>query len=153
VCYYQGRNDNNMRVHPAGALGAFGFLTIDPRDPRVLEHSRHTIQEAGVGHLIDTFTRDWQQEKQFGMTKVGLSEYVYNNRRCVRVEALHTERNPAFQAYRTVVYFDREHRLPVRAEIYDWPRPNGPASGDLLECHSYVDIQFNVGLTDQVFNK
>ena len=28
-----------------------------------------------------------------------------------------------------------------------------PPGGDLLECHSYIDVRCNVGLPDQVFNK
>lgn len=153
VCYVQGRNDNKMRVHPNGIGAALGFITIDPRDPRVFEHSRHTIHETGIGNLIENLAREAQQEKQFNLTQVNLAEYEYNKRRCVRVEATHTARHPSFTHYRSVVYFDKEHRLPVRVETYDWPRQGGPAGGDLLECYSYIDLQFNVGLTDQVFNK
>jgi hypothetical protein len=153
LCYVQGRNDNKMRFHAVGLAAALGFLSIDTDDPRVFEHSRHTVIHAGLGHLIDTFTREWQQERQLGKTAVDLAEFVYNNRRCVRVEARHTERHPAFAAYRTVVYFDREHHLPIRAEVYDWPQQGGADGGELLECHSYIDIQFNVGLPDSWFNK
>ncbi len=153
VCYVEGRNNNKMRVHPTGAASMFGFVTIDPSDPRVLEHSNHTIREAGIGNLIERFGRDWAQERQLGRTAVTLAEYEYNQRRCVRVEAVHTEPGPAFPTYRSVVYFEKESRLPIRVEVYDWPRQGGPAGGDLLECFSYVDVQFNVGLTDVVFNK
>jgi hypothetical protein len=142
-----------MRVHATGAAAFFGFVSIDMRDPRVTAHSRHTIQEAGIGNLIERFGHDWQRERALGKTTVNLAEYEYNQRRCVRVEAVHTERGPAFPTYRSVLYFDKETRLPIRVEIYNWPRQGGPAGGDLLECFSYVDVQFNAGLADAVFNK
>ncbi len=34
ACYVAGRNDGKMRVKSAGLLGAVGFLSIDPTDPR-----------------------------------------------------------------------------------------------------------------------
>jgi hypothetical protein len=39
----------------------------------------------------------------------------------------------------------------VRFEAYDWPKAGGPAGGDKLECYSYIDLKFNVGLTDAAF--
>jgi len=118
-----------------------------------MEKSSHSIVETGIGHLIDGFTRDWEQEKKLNKTQVSMAEYEYNKRRCIRIETIHTERLPVFTTYRHVVYFDKETRLPVRVESYDWPRPGGPIGGDLLDSFSYFDLQFNVGLTDQVFNK
>ena len=40
--------------------------------------------------------------------------------------------------------------MPVRFEAYDWP-PADQSVGELLECYSYVDLKFNVGLTDAAF--
>src|SRR6184192_4291760 len=56
VCYIAGRNNGMMRVHSTGLLGAVGFVSMDPRDPRALETSRHSIQEAGIGNLIDRYS-------------------------------------------------------------------------------------------------
>jgi hypothetical protein len=39
----------------------------------------------------------------------------------------------------------------VRAEVYDWPAKKGNPNGELLECYSYVNLKFNVGLTDAAF--
>src|SRR5438105_14581093 len=40
VCYVHGRNNSMMRVHASGILGVAGFVSIDPRDPKVMQHSR-----------------------------------------------------------------------------------------------------------------
>ena len=49
------------------------------------------------------------------------------------------------------MYFDKELKLPVRVEVYDWPTPNGNPKGELLECYSYINLKFNLGLTDAAF--
>ncbi len=155
VCFVLGRNDNKMRVHST-ALGKgklLGFVSVDPTDPRVMEHSRHTIYEAGLGNLIEQTIKYWEQERPLGKTQVKTGEYMYNNRRCTRIETAHTERQPNFYCYRSVLYVDNETKLPVRDENYDWPRAGGPPEGELLEMFSYIDLRVNVGLTDQDFNK
>jgi len=44
VAFVEGRNNNKMRVHAKGLIkGSVGFVSIDVNDPRVLEHSRHSI--------------------------------------------------------------------------------------------------------------
>jgi hypothetical protein len=153
VCYVVGKNQGNMRVHSSGVLGAVGFVTIEVNDPRAMKYSRHNITEAGIGNLIERHVAYWEKERQLNKTQVRLGEYEYNKRRCLRIETIHSDRNPAYYCYRGVVYIDKETRFPIRSESYDWPRQGGPPEGDLLEVFSYVDIRFNVGLDDRLFNK
>lgn len=154
VYYVHGKNNSQMRVRESsGVAKVLGFISIDPKNPRVFEHSNHTILESGIGHLIGQLTHWLEQERQVNKTDVRVEEYEYNKRRCIRVELLRRERNPAFYCYRTVVYFDKEHRLPVRVENYDWPRQGGPADGELRESFSFINIQFNRGLTDAMFTE
>jgi hypothetical protein len=153
VCYVPGRNPGKMRVHSSGLLGAVGFVTVDVNDPRAMQHSRHNITEAGIGNLIEQYAGYWQKERQLNKTQVRLGEFEYNKRRCIRIEIIHTERDPSFYCYRGFLYLDKETKLPVRSEAYDWPRRGGPPEGDLLEVFSYVDMRFNTGLDDRVFNK
>jgi len=153
VCYVQGRNQNMMRVHAASGLGgAFGFINIAINDPKVLQNSRHYITEAGFGNAIERCAKSWEAERILNKTQVNVAEYEYNKRRCIRIETIHLAQHPTFYSYRNVIYLDKETKLPVRMESYDWPRQNGPPEGDLLECFSYVDVQLNVGIPDSVFN-
>ena len=152
VCYVAGRNNGQMRVHSPGVLGAFGFQSIDPKDPRALATSRHQINEAGIGNLIERFRRTWEGERQWNRTQVRIADYEYNKRPCTRVETIHPDRlNGQFASFRTVIYFDKETRLPIRLESYDWPVAGGPRDGVLEEMYSYVDLRFNIGLTDDHF--
>ena len=155
VCFVLGKNDNMMRVH-SNTLGkgkALGFVSISPTDKRVADHSRHTIYEAGLGNLIEQTIKLFELAKKMNKTQVKIGEYVYNNRRCTRIETMSPERLEGFYCYRSVLYIDNDTKLPVRAENYDWPRQGGPPEGELLEMFSYIDLRFNVGLTDQEFSK
>lgn len=151
VCYVAGRNNGQMRVHSPGVLGAVGFVSIDPRDPRAMRESRHPITEAGVGNLIERLRQGWYAERQVNMTQVQIAEYEFNKRRCTRVELSHPTRVQGFYSYRTVTYFDNETHLPVRFEAYDWPVNGGTPGGELQEVYSYVDFRFNVGLGEESF--
>jgi Protein of unknown function (DUF1571) len=153
VCYVQGRHQNMMKVLPGGVLKSFGWKTFEVNDPMVMQHSRHKITEAGFGNWLERYDVSWNAERQMGKTKVQIAEYDYNFRRCIRVETTHTTREQGFYCFRSVLYFDKETHLPVRLECYDWPRPGGPPEGELLECFSYINLQFNVNIPESVFMK
>ena len=153
VCYVTGRNNGQMRVRSAGALGVVGFVSLDPNDPRARKNSRHSITEAGLGNMLQRLTTGWENERRLNATQVQLATYEYNKRKCTRVETVHPSNpNRQFLYYRTVVYFDKETHLPVRMECYDWPRRNGD-KGEAVEVYSYVNLRVNEGLSDEVFNK
>lgn len=153
VCYVAGRNNGQMRVRSTGALGVFGFVSIDPSDPRARQTSRHSITEAGIGNLINRFATSWQSERKLNRAQVNMAEYDYAGRRCIRVETTYPQSaSSELQNQRTVVYFDKENHLPIRVECYDWPRYNGDP-GSLLEVFSFANLRLNVGLSDAVFNK
>ena len=152
ACYIAGANNGMMRAHSTGLFGAVGFVSLDPKDPRCLENSRHDITEAGIGSLIERFEKRWELEKRWNRTQVHIADYNYAKRRCSRVETIHPD-NPGkvFLFYRTILYFDQETHLPTRVENYDWPKAGGDPKGDLVESYSYVDVHFNVGLPNATF--
>jgi uncharacterized protein DUF1571 len=153
ACYVAGKNDGKMRVHSTGIPGLVGWVSLDPTDERAKKNSNHTITEAGIGNLLNRYAKAWEAEKVLNLTRVKIGEYEFNKRRCVRVETQHPEKPDArFVSYRSVIYFDKETHLPVRAEIYDWPRQGGAAEGELLEVYSYVNLKLNVQLGDDAFN-
>jgi Protein of unknown function (DUF1571) len=154
VSFVSGKNQNMMRVLAASGFGrGLGWLNIAIDSPKVKEHSRHVITETGFGNLIDRCEKGWADERPLNKNVVQIAEYEYNQRRCMRVEATHTDRDTRFYCYRTAVYFDKQTKLPVRMECYDWPRPGGPPEGELMECFSYIHLDFNVNLPDSTFNK
>jgi hypothetical protein len=153
VCYIAWKNSGRMRVHPVGLIGIVGFISIDLQDPRVLEKSRHPITEAGMGYLLESTARFWEMERRVNKTEVRIADYLFDGRPCIRIETIHPDRQAmTYYAYRCVMYLDKETHLPVRTEAYDWPRPGGPAGGDLLECYSYLKMRTNLGFSEKVFD-
>jgi hypothetical protein len=153
ACYVAGKNDGKMRVHSTGILGVAGWVSLDPGDERAKKNSNHAITEAGVGHLLGRYTKAWEAEKQLNQTRVKIGEYDFNKRRCTRVETIHPDKPDArFASYRSVLYFDKETHLPIRVEVYDWPRQGGSPDGELAEVYSYINMKLNVGLGDDAFN-
>jgi hypothetical protein len=152
VCYVAGRNKGMMRVHSSGLLGTVGFVSMDPRDPRALETNRHSVTEAGIGNLIDRYGEGWELERRLNRTQARIQEYEYNHRRCTRVEVIRPDSaGQQIPFHRSIVYFDKENHLPIRAENYDWPRPPADPSGALVESYSYVNLRLNIGLSDALF--
>lgn len=155
ACFVEGKHNGQMRAKSAGPiLGALGFISLDPRDPKAMASNRHPITEAGLGNLVDKIATGTDAERQLPADQLSMAfgDYRFLNRPVTRLETTRKVNNGQFYAHRTVVYFDKETRLPVRFEAYDWPRPGGQPGGDLLECYSFVDVKFNVGLTDAAFN-
>ena len=148
ACYVEGRNNGMLRALSPGLLGVAGFVSIDTRDPRCFENSRHAITEAGIGHLVDVFSQRWDLENRLNRTQVQVAEYIYNQRRCIRVDTRHPDNSgKQYLFYRSVVYFDKENRLPIRVENYDLTNANDP-NGTLAESYSYPQLRLNVGLPD-----
>lgn len=154
ACYVAGQNNNMMRAKSAGAiLGAIGFVSIDPNDARAKASSRHSITEAGLGNTIERMVRANETDKRLpaGHISATFGEYRFLNRNVTRVETTRRLNNGQVYCHRSIAYFDKETRLPVRIELYDWPKPGSPPGGELLEAYSYVDLKFNVGLNDAAF--
>jgi hypothetical protein len=155
VAFVLGRNNNKMRVHSKAGLikGAVGFVSVDVNDRRVMEQTRHTIYDAGIGNLIEQAVKSVEAEQQIGKGQVRISEVDHDKRRCLRVEIIRAERRQQYDYYRTVLYLDKDAKLPVRAENFDWPRQGGTPGGDLMEQVSFTNLRWNNGLTDREFNK
>jgi hypothetical protein len=150
ACYVQGKNDGKMRVKAAGLLGSVGFLSLDPDDLRARQTSRRNITEAGLGNLIERVARGWEVDSKRGRAVLRLGEYEYNKRRCFRAETINLTRAPELVCHRSVIFFDKENHLPIRAECYDWPAQKGEP-GELIDVYSFVNLRLNVGLDDEVF--
>jgi hypothetical protein len=152
ACYVAGANNGMLRVHSTGLAGAVGFISVEPTDPRVMQNNRHPITDAGIGRLIDKYGQRWEMERRLNKTQVRVGEFEYNQRRCMRVEAIHPDNSGGqFYSYRNLVYFDKATHLPIRVENYDWPKQGGPPGGELVESYSYANLRLNVGLGDDVF--
>jgi hypothetical protein len=153
VVFVNGKNNNKLRVQSKGILGVAGFVAVDADDPRVREQSRHTIHETGIGHLIDSTIKSWDNDKRTGKSVTRISEVEFDKRHCYRIETIRPERQPQSYAHRSVIFLEKNSKYPLRNENYTWPVPGGNPEGELMESFSYTSLQFNVGLTDRDFDR
>jgi Protein of unknown function (DUF1571) len=151
--FIAGKNNNEIRAKGTGILAVAGYVSLPTNDPRVMKNSRHAITESGIGNIIDIISRSYEIERRLpaGQVQATFADYAFQQRPCTRMELTHLVFNAQLYCYRCVVYFDKENKLPVRVEVYDWPAPKGNPKGELLECYSYINLKFNVGLTDAAF--
>src|SRR5262249_40662654 len=153
AAYVAGRNKGMMRVNPKGVVGIFGWQNIAVDDPRVMEHSRHLITEAGIGNLIERFAKCYAADSKSGTVKVHLAEYEYDKRKCIGVETVNPEARPGTgQYYRCLLFIDKQTHLPIRCECYDRPRTKD-SNGELAEMYSFANLKLNVGLGDETFKR
>ena len=90
-------------------------------------------------------------ERQLGKTVIHITDDTLASRPCARIETVHPDRTAGkFYGYRCVLWLDKTTHLPAGAETYDWPR-DGRSQPDLLERYRYLDLRYNVALTDEVF--
>jgi len=103
--------------------------------------------------MLNVLSRSFEIERRLPASQVTVTfaDYTLQQRPCTRMELIHHVFNAQLYCYRCVVYVDKELMLPVRVEVYDWPSPNGNPKGELLECYSYINLRFNLGLTDAAF--
>jgi len=152
AAYVAGKNNGQMRAKGSGLISVVGVISLDPTDPRALKQSRHAITDTGIGNLIEKVARGQEADRALapGQVKVTLREFQFQQRPCIGLETVHLVNAGQTYCHRSLVLFDKELKMPVRFEAYDWP-PAGQAAGELLECYSYIDLKFNVGLTDAAF--
>lgn len=154
LAFVAGRNGGKLRFKPAGSFGPDGFATVELADTRATAHTRHAASEFGIAPMVELLEKNLTIEQRLrNAVQVTVSDYVYANRPVTRFEVF-TDRAHALRfAYRTVVYVDKETKLPIRMEAYDQPTIGSSPTGELLECYSYVNLKFNQGLGDAVFEK
>lgn len=151
--YNAGRNSGRVQAHDVG-IGKFlaGTMNLDPRGALAMEDCRHPITEAGIGVLIDTIARRWNDELTPEESRVTFQTNLrIGAHPCTMIEAIHPGRHPRFLFHKVRLYIDHEHGLPIRLEGYDWPEHPG-AAPELVEEYTYLDVRINVGLSDHDFD-
>ena len=149
VIYVKGQNDGKLLAHSTGVEKVVGgTVALDPRGEMAMENSRHDITEAGLGNLVDQLVLRWSGERKLGQTKAEVKENAtVDGRSCWCVKTQHPADPKHYAYYRSRVFFDKQHGLPIRFEGYDWPRRGSAPDGDAVEVYTYRDLRLNVSLT------
>jgi hypothetical protein len=153
VIYVENQNDGKMVAHEGGVKGKFiPSVWLSPESALAMRNNRYPITEVGVltltERLIDRGNRD---RKHPDCTLEFLKNAKINGRPCTCLQVQHPVRRPYYAFHLARVFVDDELGVPVRYESYDWPvRQGGPPQ--LIESYTYLNMQVNVGLTDEDFD-
>ena len=152
VAYTAARKSGKFRYRPAGVAGAKGFRTIELDDAKFLAANRHPVTDWTMSAVLDRVATAAAREKTLNNpVEVYTGDFQVAGRNVTRYEIL-TRRPHAFRyAHRTLVYVDKETKLPLRYEAYGQPK-SGAAVGDLFEAYSFSDVKVNVGLGEKTFD-
>jgi hypothetical protein len=152
-----GKHEGRQALYPAGADGnelwvraptLVGAVTVslDPHSPRARKGGRHAITDIGIGRLLDFIAGNADRGLQRGelMIQDGGLQATFD--RPTRRLTLHFPNDPTkgYYCMTAIIDVDREQRLPIYAEIFDW-------NGQLVERYGYLDLRLNPGLTEDDF--
>jgi outer membrane lipoprotein-sorting protein len=153
-----GKHEGRQALYPAGVDGnelwvrqpmLVGAVTVslDPQSPRARKGSRHAITDVGIGRLLDFITENASRGLQRGELTIEDGGQRITLDRPTQRYIQHFPVDPAKSYYcmTAVIDVDREHQLPIYAEIFDW-------HGQLIERYGYLDLRLNPGLTDDDFD-
>jgi hypothetical protein len=156
--WIEGPNAGRQAIYPAGADGNALWVrvpllvgavtvTLDPQSPGARQGARHAITDIGIGRLIEFLGANVRRGLERGELSIVDAGQRTTFARPTRRYRLHFPAEPSKGYYckTAVIDVDREHRLPILAEIYDW-------NDQLVERYGYLDLRLNPGLTDDDFD-
>jgi len=140
--YVSGAHDGKFLVYEPRGFQRLFTAALDPTDGRVMDTSRHPVTDVGIGRLLEIVGDNARRASRNGVLRVvdrGAGDVA--GRRVRQVEGI-LPRDPraGYYAYRVQLFFDDEHRLPIRVVVYDW-------SDQLVEDYTYTDLRLNPGLS------
>lgn len=156
--WIEGPNEGRQALYPAGVdanelwvrvplLVGGVTVTLDPESPRARKGGRHAITDIGIGRIIEFVGENVRRGLQHGELTIVDGGYRTTFHRPTLRYLLHFPEDPTKGYYckTAIIDVDREHRLPIFAEIYNW-------DNQLVERYGYLDLRLNPGLTDDDFD-
>src|SRR5690606_16285449 len=145
-------NGQMLAHEAAGIRSLVGTVSVDPNGPVALAEARHPITQIGIRNLAVGIIGQWEKETAFGECDVKYyNEAKLGERPVLVIESSHPTRRKEFPYAMTRFWIDKETRLPVRCQQYDFPvTPGGEPV--LVEDYTYTEIDPKAKLTDADFD-
>jgi len=141
--YIEGENEGKMLVRPKGILGILK-LKLDPEGDRAMENSRHSIRDAGIGHILQLVEDNYEKWKSTGrgaITYLGVQDLPEGRFHVVKAVF---PKGEGYYGQVIDIRFDSDSFLPVKIRVVDW-------EDRLVEEYEYTDIKLNLDLTEEDF--
>ncbi len=145
--YVAGSHDGKFLVIEPNGIRQFFTTALAPRDPRVLEVSRHPVTDVGIGRVLEIIGENVRRafrQKALKLIDRGAGEVA--GRKVREIEGiLPADLAAGYYCHRVILSFDEEHQLPIRAVVFD-------AENRLVEDYTYTQLRLNSGLSDKDFD-
>ena len=152
VLFVEGQNNDQMLAHDTGLKALVGTVSLDPMSDMALAEARHPVTRIGIESMVRGVAAQWEKESAYGEIDVKyFPEAKLGERPVLVIESSHPTRRNQFRFAITRLWIDKETRLPVRVQQYDFPATPG-GQPVLVEDYAYTNIEPNVELTDADFD-
>jgi hypothetical protein len=140
VVYQKGRFEDKVVARLGDLFGFNSIFTFSPAAPELMQENRHSILEAGVGHVSERLRDQFSTAREQGTLRaryLGTEQYL--GRPTWKI--MRALEDGGYRYWNV----DAELLLPIRIATYD-------ARHQFLEAYSFKDLELNVGLTDADFD-
>jgi hypothetical protein len=152
--FVQGKEDDSLLVRDVGLKRVLGTMRLSLQNPMVTCENRHPVTELGISRVVETALVIWKREAKLPGIRPEVTICTsarFAETDCCTVQVQYHQRSPELEFQKACIWFDRQTKLPVRAERYGWVEEAG-GTPSLVEAYSYRNIHTNVGLTDADFD-
>lgn len=153
VLFVEGRNNNQMLAHEAAGIKSLvGTVSVDPNGEMAKAEARHPVTRIGIENLAAGVITQWERESAYGECDVKYyNEAKLGERPVLVIESSHPTRRNQFNYAMTRLWLDKETRLPVRCQQYEFPAAPG-GQPVLVEDYTYTEIKTEPRLTEADFD-
>ncbi|MDP6719949.1 MAG: DUF1571 domain-containing protein [Pirellulaceae bacterium] len=153
VLYVEGQNNGKLIAKEGGIKGRLiPTVWLNPNGPIAMRGQLYPITEIGVENLMVKLIERGARERKFPECDVKFyANFKVNKRVCTKIEVMHPKKEKHFDFYMAQIFIDDQLNVPIRYAAYDWPRAQG-ARPEVIEEYTYLQLQLNVGLKDDVFD-
>ncbi len=147
VIWVQGQNNDKLLTYQ------FGLNLSLPTDGLLaMMGNKYPITDLGMLNLAEKLIEKGQRDINQLDCKVDIFEdQLVDDRLCKLIQVTHPKPLPGLDYHLAQIFIDNELELPIRYAAYLWPEKEGEPP-QLEEEYTYLNLQLNVGLTDEDFD-
>ncbi|QEG41728.1 DUF1571 domain-containing protein [Roseimaritima ulvae] len=151
VIWSEGANDGKLIAHKGGLWNVMR-ASLKPDSFLAMTGNRYPITQIGMTNLVRKLIARGELDQQTASATVSItSGHRVGDRICNLIQVRHAEPNGRPDDFSLAeIAIDAERQIPLRYTAFGWPAEGTEAP--LLESYTYLDVELNVGLTDQDFD-
>jgi hypothetical protein len=156
VLYVEGKNDNKLIAREGGTAGKYlPTVWLRPNGIIAMRGQLYPITDVGLENLVLKLIERGETEKKSGNANCEVTFHQnakINGRPCTLLQIRYAKPAPGVEFHLAQIFIDDEHQVPVRYAAFGFPQRPGE-NPPVLEEYTYLNLKFNVGLTDKDFDE